>query len=518
MRSSAKRSATAPSRRRARSVKLTHPDRVYWPDAGVTKEGLAHYYAEVWRHMAPFIVGRPLALVRCPQGIAGQCFFQKHAWQGLSRSIQLARDPKDPEEALLAINDLDGLIGLVQAAVLEIHPWGASLPNLEQPDMIIMDLDPGEAVSWPEVIAAALEVRERLAALGLASFVKTSGGKGLHVVAPLQPKAAWPAVKAFTKSIADAMAADSPERFVATITKSKRRGKILVDYLRNGRGATAVAPYSTRARAGAPVSMPLAWDELGPGLGPAYFTVDNTPTRLAHLKTDPWADFRAAPPCRCPPRSCAGSEPPRLSPFQPFGRFPSEAMLRRSASMMLTTLLAGSGALFGLRDTLALLLGSDDLQQLLLHRVSHHLGIPGLGPLVDQLRHQPLQPRIDRAGLQVAEICLRIAHLVAISQGPQHDAPIPRHEHHGAFAAIENQPRDADRVGRRHGVADDREGLLADRIVRHQIVRPVVPDPADRIARHEHVDVDGAGALQSDRVRAPRPRAPRTRPSRSGSP
>ena len=111
------------------SVKLTHPDRVYWPDAGVTKEGLAHYYAEVWRHMAPFIVGRPLALVRCPQGISGQCFFQKHAWQGLSRSIQLARDPKDPEEALLAINDLDGLIGLVQAAVLEIHPWGASLPK-----------------------------------------------------------------------------------------------------------------------------------------------------------------------------------------------------------------------------------------------------------------------------------------------------------------------------------------------------------------------------------------------------
>ena len=276
------------------SVKLTHPDRVYWPDAGVTKEGLAQYYAEVWRHMAPFVVGRPLALVRCPQGIAGQCFFQKHAWQGLSRSIRQVRDPQDPEEALLAIDDLDGLIGLVQAAVLEIHPWGASLPNLDQPDMIIMDLDPGEAVSWPEVIAAAVEVRERLAAVGMPSFVKTSGGKGLHVVAPLKPKAAWPAVKAFTKNIADAMAGDSPERFVATITKSKRRGKILVDYLRNGRGSTAVAAYSTRARAGAPVSMPLAWDELGPGLGPAYFTVDNTPTRLAHLTTDPWAGFRSS--------------------------------------------------------------------------------------------------------------------------------------------------------------------------------------------------------------------------------
>ena len=290
------------------AVKLTHPDRVYWPDAGVTKEGLAQYYAEVWRHMAPFVVGRPLALVRCPQGIAGQCFFQKHAWQGLSRSIRQVRDPQDPEEALLAIDDLDGLIGLVQAAVLEIHPWGASLPNLDQPDMIIMDLDPGEAVSWPEVIAAAVEVRERLAAVGMPSFVKTSGGKGLHVVAPLKPKAAWPAVKAFTKGIADAMAADSPERFVATITKSKRRGKILVDYLRNGRGSTAVAAYSTRARAGAPVSMPLAWDELGPGLGPAYFTVDNTPTRLAHLTADPWAGFSSAAPCRCRQQNRAESE------------------------------------------------------------------------------------------------------------------------------------------------------------------------------------------------------------------
>ena len=141
------------------------------------------------------------------------------------------------------------------------------------------------------------------------SFVKTSGGNGLHVVAPLKPKAAWPAVKAFTKNIADAMASDSPERFVATITKSKRRGKILVDYLRNGRGSTAVAAYSTRARAGASVSMPLAWDELGPGLGPSYFTVDNTPTRLTHLSADPWADFRRA----AEPLAAAKSGPKRAA-------------------------------------------------------------------------------------------------------------------------------------------------------------------------------------------------------------
>ena len=160
----------------------------------------------------------------------------------MSRSIKSARDPKDSEDELLSINDLDGLIGLVQAGVLEIHPWGASLAALEQPDLIIMDLDPGESVEWPDLIAAASEIRDRFVQLEMTSFVKTSGGKGLHVVMPLQPKADWTAVKAFTKAMADAMAGDSPDRFVATVTKSKRRGKILVDYLRNGRGAPAGAP------------------------------------------------------------------------------------------------------------------------------------------------------------------------------------------------------------------------------------------------------------------------------------
>ncbi|TIM34578.1 MAG: DNA ligase D, partial [Mesorhizobium sp.] len=278
-----------------RTVKLTHPDRLYWPDEGVTKEGLADYYAEVWRYASPYIVGRALALVRCPNGISGEQFFQKHAWKGLNPNIVLVHDPKDPpDERLISINDLDGLIGLVQSASLEIHPWGSTVSDWERPDTIIMDLDPGEGVSWEAVIEAAVETRDRLKDAGLVPFIKTSGGKGLHVVAPLKPKAEWPAVKAFTKAIADSMAADSPNRYVSTITKSKRRGKILVDYLRNQRGATAVAPYSTRARPGAAVSMPLAWDELGPGIGPAYFTVDNTPTRLASLSSDPWQDFRAA--------------------------------------------------------------------------------------------------------------------------------------------------------------------------------------------------------------------------------
>ena len=277
------------------SVKLTHPDRLYWPDAGITKEGLAGYYSEVWRRIAPFLVNRPLALLRCPGGFEGGCFFQKHAWDGASKSIRQTPDPADKKaEKLLSIDDLDGLIALVQGGVLEIHPWGATLDAIEQPDFITMDLDPGEGVAWPAIIAAAEEIRDRLDRSGLPSFVKTSGGKGLHVVAPLKPKAEWAAVKDFAKSLAEAMAADAPERYVAVVTKSKRKGKILIDYLRNGRGATAVAPYSTRARAGAPVSMPLAWDELASCPGAAYFTVANTPTRLARQQSDPWADFRRA--------------------------------------------------------------------------------------------------------------------------------------------------------------------------------------------------------------------------------
>ncbi|WP_267553099.1 DNA ligase D [Rhizobium rhizogenes] len=294
IRETPKSSAKTSNEKAPRSnVALTHGDRLYWPDEGVTKTGLADYYTQVWRYMGPFVVGRPLALVRCPNGIDGQHFFQKHAWKGMNRNIALAIDPRN-EDPYVRIDDLNGLIGLVQAAVLEIHPWGSMVGNWEKPDMIIMDLDPGPDVAWGDVIAAAEETGERLKQAGLIPFVKTSGGKGLHIVCPLVAKAEWPAVKAFTKGIADAMAADSPDRYVSTITKSKRHGRILIDYLRNQRGSTAVAPYSTRARPGAAVSMPLSWEELSPAIGPDYFTVLNAPARLAALQTDPWRDFRSA--------------------------------------------------------------------------------------------------------------------------------------------------------------------------------------------------------------------------------
>jgi len=284
----------SPAPKRATSVKLTHPDRVYWPDAGVTKAGLADYYALVWKRIAPFIVARPLALLRSPNGIGGQSFFQKHAWRGMNAAIKVVADPADPKgEGLLTIQNFDGLVALAQAGVLEIHPWGAPVDAIDTPDTLIFDLDPGEGVTWDALIEAAVEVRERLKVVGLTGFVKTSGGKGLHVVVPLAPKAGWPEAKAFAKAMADAMARDRPDRFVSTVTKAKRRGKIFVDYLRNGRGSTAVAPFSTRARPGAPVSMPLTWSELTPEIGPAYFTVSNAATRLAHMG-EPWAGYRAA--------------------------------------------------------------------------------------------------------------------------------------------------------------------------------------------------------------------------------
>ena len=289
--------AAGPSARKpARSspgVRLTHPDRVYWKDAGVTKEGLASYYAQVWRFMAPHVASRPLALIRCPSGTSAQCFFQKHGWKGMSGEILTVDDPQD-DEPLIAIDSLDGLVGLVQGATLEIHPWQAALAEMEKPDQMVIDLDPGDGVPWSAVIDAARQVRERLEAAKLAVFVKTTGGKGLHVVAPLKPQAGWDAVKGFARALAEAMEGDDPKHFISKATKAARKGRIFIDYLRNGRGATAIAPYSTRARAGASVAMPLAWDELEPSLRSNHFTVANAVTRLDSLAADPWADFRKA--------------------------------------------------------------------------------------------------------------------------------------------------------------------------------------------------------------------------------
>ena len=270
-------------------VKLTHPNRVYWKDAGVTKQQLADYYTAVWDHIAPHLVNRPLALLRCPEGIEGQCFFQKHAAAGLI-SDRIKRHKDREGEELIYVEDLEGLLTLVQAGVLEIHVWGSTIDDVEHANRIVFDLDPGDDVKWADVNKAARDLRERLAAIKLKSFVKTTGGKGLHVVVPTNGTP-WDETKDFAHAMVLAMAADEPDRYVSKMTKSIRKGKIFLDYLRNGRGATAIVAYSTRARPGAAVSTPVDWDELGPKLAPNKFTMLNIGRRLGALKTDPWADI-----------------------------------------------------------------------------------------------------------------------------------------------------------------------------------------------------------------------------------
>lgn len=274
-------------------VALTHPERVLW-DVGVTKQGLAEFYESIADRLLPHLVRRPLSLVRCPGGAAHGCFFQKHSWAGLGPDIrrESVRD-EGGEEEILYVEDIRGVVSLVQAGVLEIHPWGTTVADVERPDRIVMDLDPGDGVAWAEVVAGAQDVRERLAAVKLDSFVKTTGGKGLHVVVPLTGRSDWAQVKSFAKALADAMTKDSPDRYIAKATKAARRGLIYVDYLRNGRGATAIAPYSTRARPGATVSVPVAWEELGPSLKPDQYDVTNLGERLGTLKADPWAGIEA---------------------------------------------------------------------------------------------------------------------------------------------------------------------------------------------------------------------------------
>jgi bifunctional non-homologous end joining protein LigD len=276
-------------RRPADEPRLTHPERILWEKAGITKQALADFYFAIARWILPHVSYRVLSLVRCPSGAGADCFYAKHAWAGLSGDLR--RIDVGEEAPMLAIEGIEGLIALVQAAVLEIHPWGSSTGDLEHPDRIIFDLDPGDGVEWTSVIAAAQEVRDRLRRHRLKSFVKTTGGKGLHVMAPIQPRASWDEVKNFTRKIAEGMAADNRSLYVAKMTKNLRKGRIFVDYFRNARGATAVAAYSTRARPGAPVSTPLLWEELSNEIRSDHFTLTNLQHRLDHLPEDPWRGF-----------------------------------------------------------------------------------------------------------------------------------------------------------------------------------------------------------------------------------
>ncbi len=274
------------------SVALSNPDRVLYPEIGITKRALAEYYNEIDNWIMPHIAKRPLTVVRCPEGRGHECFFQKHLGDGAPEALRSIPIVEKGGQVYYSVADnIDGVIALVQMGALEIHVWGSREDKLEQPDMMVFDLDPAPEVEWPGMIKAARLMRERLSELGLASFVKTTGGKGLHIVVPLTPQADWDTVKAFSRAIAQSVVRETPAEYIATMSKEKRRGKIFIDYLRNGRGATSIAAYSTRSRQGAPISTPVAWDELSADLKPDSYNIRNIRRRLTALKEDPWADY-----------------------------------------------------------------------------------------------------------------------------------------------------------------------------------------------------------------------------------
>ncbi len=270
--------------------RVTHPDKVIDPETGLTKQALIDYYLAVAPRMLPHVTGRPLSLVRCPNGTGKQCFYQKHLGPGMPPGIGGVEIPNRKDkgtETYVTVEGAQALAGLAQMNVLEIHPWGSTNDDLEHPDRIVFDLDPDEAVSWATLCESAIEVRERLKKLGLRSFVKTTGGKGLHVVAPIQPKFDWEKIKALTHAFTVQMEQDNGKLYISKMSKAARTNKIFVDYLRNERDATAVAPYSSRARPGMATALPLEWTELK-GTKAPKFLVARFAEWSDRLRQDPW--------------------------------------------------------------------------------------------------------------------------------------------------------------------------------------------------------------------------------------
>ena len=272
-------------------IGISHPDRVIYPGTQITKLALARFYERIARWILPHLAGRPLTLVRCPEGLREPCFYMKHSkvWaRGPVRRVNIREKKKIGE--YLVVESLPALISLVQMNVLEFHTWNTCVDHIEQPDRIVFDIDPGEHVSWPDVVDAARLVRGLLRTVGLECFPKTTGGRGLHVVVPLTPDADWRTCLEFSRSLASAIERHDPERYTTAFAKAGRERKILIDYLRNNRTNTSVAAYSTRARAGAHVSMPLRWTELTARLKPSAFTVLTLEARLTRRR-DPWTDY-----------------------------------------------------------------------------------------------------------------------------------------------------------------------------------------------------------------------------------
>lgn len=286
------RTRPAADKNAVEGIVLTHPDKALYPEAHITKRDLALYYAAVGEWMLPHVRDRPLTLLRCPNGWGRDCFYQKKAEDNINEAILRVEIRGGDGVALYMMADsVPAIVALLQMGVLELHPWGSRAQHLDLPDRLILDLDPDDAVGWEDLKQAALIVKTMLENIGLAPFLKTTGGKGLHVVVPIEPNVGWEQVKGFTKAVAEFLERTFPDRFTSKLLKVSRRGKIFIDYLRNGEGATAIAAYSTRARPNAPVSAPVAWDELSRDLRFAHFNAVNMPKRLAELKVDPWRDI-----------------------------------------------------------------------------------------------------------------------------------------------------------------------------------------------------------------------------------
>ncbi|MBV8115710.1 MAG: non-homologous end-joining DNA ligase, partial [Silvibacterium sp.] len=291
---------TAPAKKGASSaagehapVRLTHPDKVLDAASGLTKRQLADYYWAIASHMLPHIADRPLSLVRCPDGTAHPCFFQKHVNNTLPPGIDSVdvRDRKTGKvEPYITLSTPEMLASLAQLGVLEIHPWGSRNEHLERADRLVIDLDPDVAVSWETLAASAADIRKQLKSIGLESWVKTTGGKGLHIVVPIEPEHEWPVIKEFTHAFVSEMEKRDPKLYLTKMTKAARTGRIFLDYLRNQREATAVAPYSPRSRPGAAVSMPISWTELKEPALPVFHVTDFDVWK-ARLRRDPWKDL-----------------------------------------------------------------------------------------------------------------------------------------------------------------------------------------------------------------------------------
>jgi bifunctional non-homologous end joining protein LigD len=272
-------------------IPLTHPERILYPEQGVTKLALARYYESIQEWVLPYLADRPLVMLRCPEDREA-CFYQKHLGKSQARSVpRVAIKEGETVREYAYVRSLADIVALVQHGVLEFHIWGCRVQDIEHPDLLVFDLDPAPDVAWQEVLRTARELRERLQGLGLTAFPRTTGGKGLHLVVPLQPEADWETLKSFALAVSELHARDEPRLLTTNMSLAKRHGRIYLDYLRNTRGSTAIASYSPRARPGAPVAVPLRWDELGPAVRSDHYSVETLRRRLGALRADPWEGF-----------------------------------------------------------------------------------------------------------------------------------------------------------------------------------------------------------------------------------